>query len=152
MHESEKWKGSCSVMSDSSRPHGLQPTRLFRPWDFPGKSTGVGCHCLLRQTPHLFIFFCSWVTPLPTKLHRGKDKVAMITYCWSVQHPLLGKAFSLSIVILFSLQGSDAANSALILNWPMGRACDTYLIHQSQTSPGPEWLAQGWTNDPSWAP
>ena len=35
-------------MSNSSWPHGLQPTRLLRPWDFPGKSTGVGCHCLLR--------------------------------------------------------------------------------------------------------
>ena len=32
-------------MSDSSRPHGLQPTRLLRPWDFPGRSTGVGSHC-----------------------------------------------------------------------------------------------------------
>ena len=30
------------------RPHGLQPTRLLRPWDFPGKSTGVGCHFLLQ--------------------------------------------------------------------------------------------------------
>ena len=29
-------------MPDSSLPHGLQPTRLLRPWDFPGKSTGVG--------------------------------------------------------------------------------------------------------------
>ena len=29
MHESEKWKWSCSVVSDSSRPHGLQPTRLL---------------------------------------------------------------------------------------------------------------------------
>ena len=38
-----------SVMSDSSLPHGLQPTRLLRPWDFPGKSTGVGCHCLLQN-------------------------------------------------------------------------------------------------------
>ena len=47
MHESEKWKWSRSVVSDSSRPHGLQPTRLLHPWDFPGKSTGVGCHCLL---------------------------------------------------------------------------------------------------------
>ena len=36
-------------MSDSLWPHGLQPTRLLRPWDFPGKSTGVGCHCLLRN-------------------------------------------------------------------------------------------------------
>ena len=35
-------------MSDSLRPHGLQPTRLLRPWDFPGKSTGVGCHFLLQ--------------------------------------------------------------------------------------------------------
>ena len=47
MQESEKWKWSCSVVSDSSRPHGLQPTRLLHPWDFPGKSTGVRCHCLL---------------------------------------------------------------------------------------------------------
>ena len=38
---------SCSVVSDSLRPHGLQPTRLLHPWDFPGKSTGVGCCCLL---------------------------------------------------------------------------------------------------------
>ena len=35
-------------MSNSSRPHGLQATRLLHPWDFPGKSTGVGCHCLLQ--------------------------------------------------------------------------------------------------------
>ena len=42
MHESEKCKWSRSVVSDSSRPHGLQPTRLLRPWDFPGESTGVG--------------------------------------------------------------------------------------------------------------
>ena len=47
VHESEKWKCSRSVVSDSSRPHGLQPSRLLHPWDFPGKSTGVGCHCLL---------------------------------------------------------------------------------------------------------
>ena len=46
MHESEKWKWSRSGASDSSWPHGLQPTRLLCPWDFPGKSTGVGCHCM----------------------------------------------------------------------------------------------------------
>ena len=47
MHESEKWKWSCSVLSDYQPPHGLQPTRLLCPRDSPGRSTGVGCHCLL---------------------------------------------------------------------------------------------------------
>ena len=48
MHGSEKWKWSRSVLSNSSQPHGLQPTRLLCPWDSPSKSTGVGCHCLLH--------------------------------------------------------------------------------------------------------
>ena len=49
MCEREKWKWSCSVVSNSWWPHGPQPTRLLHPWDFPGKRTGVGCHCLLRD-------------------------------------------------------------------------------------------------------
>ena len=49
MHESEERKWSGSVVSDCSRPHGLQPTRLLHPWDSPGKNTGVGCHCLLHR-------------------------------------------------------------------------------------------------------
>ena len=36
-------------MSDSSQPHGLQPTRLHCPWDFPGKSTGVGCLVIVNS-------------------------------------------------------------------------------------------------------
>ena len=39
---------STSVVSDSVRPHGQQPTRLPCPWDSPGKNTGVGCHFLLQ--------------------------------------------------------------------------------------------------------
>ena len=50
-HESEKWKWGRSVVSDPQRSHGLQPTRLLNPWDFPGKSTGVGCHCLYIENP-----------------------------------------------------------------------------------------------------
>ena len=76
MHESERWKWSRSFVSNSSWPHGLQPTRLLHPCDSPGKSTGVGCHCLLRQglftswqidgetmeTVRDFIFLCSKIT------------------------------------------------------------------------------------------
>ena len=48
-----KWKvkvKSCPTLRD---PSGLQPTRFLHPWDFPGKSTGVGCHCLL----HCLLYF-----------------------------------------------------------------------------------------------
>ena len=45
------WPCCCqvaSVVSNSVRPHRRQPTRLPRPWDSPGKNTGVGCHFLLQ--------------------------------------------------------------------------------------------------------
>ena len=35
-------------MSNSVQPHRRQPMRLSRPWDSPGKNTGVGCHFLLQ--------------------------------------------------------------------------------------------------------
>ena len=55
---SNAWEWSRSVLSDSSRPHGLQPTRLVRPWNVPDKSTGVGCHCLLLGM-YLGSIYCS---------------------------------------------------------------------------------------------
>ena len=50
-----KWKVKVKSLSrvrllvTSWRRLLCPPTRLLRPWDFPGKSTGVGCHCLLRR-------------------------------------------------------------------------------------------------------
>ena len=38
----------ASVVSDALRPYGLYPSRLFCPWDSPGKNAGVGCHDLLQ--------------------------------------------------------------------------------------------------------
>ena len=50
----------ASLVSDSSRPHGLELAELFCPWDFPGKNTEVSCHFLLQgifpaqeSKPHL---------------------------------------------------------------------------------------------------
>ena len=63
-------------MSDSLRPHELQSTRLLRPWDSPGKNTGVGCHALLRR-----IF--------PTQgLNPGLPNYRQILYCLSYQESL----------------------------------------------------------------
>ena len=69
-----KW--SRSVVSDCSRPHGLLPTRLFHPWDFPVKSTGVGCRFLLQG-----IF--------PTQgLNPGLPQCGQTIYCLSNQGSL----------------------------------------------------------------
>ena len=80
MHESEKWRWSRSVVSNSQRPHGLQPTRLCRPWDSPGKNTGVGCHFLLRmyQQWDFITQALSYFPPSPPefKLPKGKDFVS----------------------------------------------------------------------------
>ena len=44
------------------RPHGLQPTRLLRPWDSPGKSTEVGAIAfsaiMLQHITFDFLFLC----------------------------------------------------------------------------------------------
>ena len=49
---SNAWKWKLKVKSLSHvrlfTTPGLQPTRLLRPWDFPGKSTGMGCHVLVK--------------------------------------------------------------------------------------------------------
>ena len=37
---------SCPTLCD---PMDCSPTRLLRPWDFPGKNTGVGCHFLFQE-------------------------------------------------------------------------------------------------------
>ena len=41
-------KSLQSGLTDSVRPDGPQLARLLHPWDFPGKSTGVVCPCLLQ--------------------------------------------------------------------------------------------------------
>ena len=47
-----------SVVSDSLWSHGLYPSRLPCPWNFPGKNTGVGCRFLLQG-----IFLTQWSNP-----------------------------------------------------------------------------------------
>ena len=60
MHESEKGKGSRSVVSDSSRPHGLQPTRLLRPWIFQAKVLEWGAIAFSsRENGYMYIY--DWV-------------------------------------------------------------------------------------------
>ena len=81
-------------MSNPSRPHGLQPTRLLCPWDFPGKSTGVGCHCLLPYV-YICVYICnmfsfsfmadvsSYIANITRviKFKNGKWKLTILWHC-----------------------------------------------------------------------
>ena len=73
MNESEKWKWSLSVVSDSLWLRGLQPTRLLCPWGIPGKSTGVGCHCLLHLSWWPRAIFCQQLEKTRTGADCGSD-------------------------------------------------------------------------------
>ena len=63
-------------MSDSVRPHRWQPTRLPRPWDSPGKNTGVGCHFLLqcmkvKSLSRVRLFATPWTVAYQASLSMG---------------------------------------------------------------------------------
>ena len=94
MHESEKWKWSCSAVSDSSRHHGLQPTRLLRPWDFSGKSTG-------EWVDRLFSAKYFLLKQCLLQLHNSKASVLQCSAFFMVQlsHPYVttGKTIALTI-------------------------------------------------------
>ena len=60
-------------MSNSLQPHVLYPWRLLRPWNSPGKNTGVGCHFLLQG-----IFLTQGLNP-------GLLYCRQIVYCLSHQ-------------------------------------------------------------------
>ena len=78
---------SISFKSSSVQLHGLYPARLLRPWDFPGKNTGVGCHFLLQrifltQGSNLGLLHCRQTLPSeppgkPTSAHYFPQIVLM---------------------------------------------------------------------------
>ena len=79
MYESEKWKRSRSVVSNSSRPHGLQPTRLLHPGIFQA-----------RILEWVAIAFSNRISAVPLKLpvifYRTRTK--NFTLCMKTQNTL----------------------------------------------------------------
>ena len=89
---SNAWKWKVKVKS-LSRVR-TAPSRLLHPWHFPGKSTGVGCHCLLRCTPLQVLKLCFHLTvchghlskSIPMDLthlnNSSKPKSILIVMCY----------------------------------------------------------------------
>ena len=101
-----KWKVNLKVKSrPTSQPLGLQPTRLLRPWEFPGKSTGVGRQCPLQMDYNsglllvlmqqnfvlqifqynkiaLFPIFTDCKEKVPVHWHKSNFSILFILYMW----------------------------------------------------------------------
>ena len=133
-------------MSDSSRPHGLQPSRLLHPWDFPGKSTEVGCHCLLRTIIHaaaaagkslqLCSTLCDPIDWQPTRLPRPWDSPGKNTG--------VDCHFLLQCVKVKS--ESEVAQSCPILRDPMDFSLPGSSIHGIFQAGVLEWGAIAFSN------
>ena len=159
MHESETWKWSRSVLSDCLRSHGLQPTRLLHPWDFPGKSTGVGCHCLLqgwkprsvqlrdyvvvshtvywRGVPPHMTDFLLWTFLIKMLLWFPVPCVKVQTVCHFCSHTFI--SCFISVVLLQSLSLSMVFHS--LSNLWVSYSCETichifsFLMFQLKSNP-----------------
>ena len=68
---------SYSFVSSSFWSHGLQPDRLFCPWNYPSMNTGVGCHFLLQK------IFLTWDQTLDLQwlLHWQADSSPLSHIC-----------------------------------------------------------------------
>ena len=69
--------------------HRRQPTRLLHPWDFPGNSTGVGCHCLLQ--------FSSMPTYIVAKLRNFSEYPQAISPLFAPHHRSVWNAHSFGL-------------------------------------------------------
>ena len=84
MHESES---EAAQSCPTQRRHGLQPTRLLRPWDFPGKSTGVGRHCLLPSSVDSVLKSRDITLPMKVRLVKAMVFPVVIYGCesWTIK-------------------------------------------------------------------
>ena len=148
-------------MSDSSRPHRLQPTRLLCPWDFPGKSTVVGCHLLLQG-----IFLNQGLNPglqhcrqaLYHLSHQGSQLLSKAFFLFYFSYYYLLLLFYyiyyyLCYQVISFLGGSDSKESTCSLEdlgsilglgrFPWRTACSVFLPGESPWAEEPDGLSMG---------
>ena len=94
------------------QPHGLRPTRLLCPWDFPSKNIGVGCHFFLQG-----IFLTQGSKPhLASFLLAGRLFTTSTTWpaykfwsCWYA-HPC---GWGIDIILVVQIDGDEVQGLSL---------------------------------------
>ena len=101
---------SHSVVSNSLRPHGLQPSRLLCPWNSPGKNTGVSNHSLCQgifstQGLNTGLLHSRWI--LHYLSHQGTPDYYHVEKEWLLEFAL---PFYLEVFNYFIISKPDSFN------------------------------------------
>ena len=102
--------------------HKQQPTRLCRPWDSPGKNTGMGCHFLLQC---MKVKSESEAAQSCPTLHNPMDCSLPSSYP-KVSHLM---PYPMYVSPLPSLGPSDSYTAHWkLINWHMDFICQSYTL------------------------
>ena len=117
-------------MSNSVWPHRRQPTRLLHPWDFPGKSTGEGCHCLLH-------WLCpANINPVPQIMPGNGFRIFPVATRCSLKCLLI---FALSVYELIERDGVGQSVEVHWVSYHRQRQARTWQMRDMVSEVG--WLA-----------
>ena len=118
-----KWKVKVKLLSRvrPQRPHEWQPTRLLHPWNFPGKSTGMGCHChLVRslQSPDILFIHCNnWLKVYNSIANTSKGVLFLSPSDIYVRSFLTQKLSLHTLIKLYYTKALSNQGSFLLLDW-----------------------------------
>ena len=116
--------GVASVVSNSVRPHGRQPTRLPRPWDSPGRNPGAGCHCLLQCT-----HACSVASVVSDSLRPHRRQPSRLLRPWDSPGKNTGVGCHFLLQCMKVKSESEVAQSCPTLSDPMDCSLPGSSVH-----------------------
>ena len=97
--------------------HRRQPTRLPRPWDSPGKNSGMGCHFLLQCMKVKSLSRVRFLANPWTTTHQAPPSIEFSRQeCWN-RVPLLQDCVSCTPVFLVMTGDWDASRYVRGISW-----------------------------------
>ena len=104
----------CSIaqLRLTLQPHELYSTRLLRPWNFPGKNTGVGCYFLLHWILScLDLKMCQFTVFVTVKLPIIFSFCIELSYYTACDQTLLSAVYYIYIIYeAFQCSGKESAH------------------------------------------
>ena len=109
-------------MSDSSRPHGLQPTRLLRPWDLQARVLEWGAIALITAAPKL-------LQSCPDSVRPHRQQPTRLPHPWDSPGKNTGVGCHFLLQCMKVKSKSEVAQSSQTLGDPMDCSLPGSSVH-----------------------